>query len=181
MSKSFYIKLTFAVYKVTQLFPKGESLAEEIRQKADETLIGLIRNDYKAYFEGVKSLNGLFDLAEKKGWIDQRNFQVLRREYAKVAKEKPAPVEQPVAVGDNSLLGSKNRRRQEAILDALKATGKIKLKDLARAFPNVTRRTLIRDLSLFCRSGLVERVGTGRSISYNIKNVTFFREMSQLA
>ena len=195
-SKEFYIRLTLGVYKVSQLFPGKEPLKADIRELADEILANLLCNNYQGYSENIKLIQNLFDLAESRGLADPRNFSVLRREYArigdfcaekveKVGKTVPAriatPARQPngshgggqsVAGGENSFHNGKTKNRQEVILGILKSNGKVKMSDLIKSFPDINRRTILRDLGVFCQSGMVERNGGGRGACYTIKNAT---------
>ena len=112
MSADFYIRLTLAVYKVTELFPKDEPLRQNIRDLANEILIGLINE-----------------------------------------QEKP--------------ITTQNRKQE--ILRVLQEKKKIQLRELIQTFPQVNRRTLMRDLEELYRAGTVIRVGNGRGSCYNIK------------
>ncbi len=168
-SKEFYIRLTLGVYKVSQLFPDKEPLKTDFRELADEILVSLLCNDFKGCSENMKLIQKLFELAESRGIADPRNFLVLRREYAKVS-----------GLIENMGAG-KNEKRKKVILSILKKNSKVKISDLAKSFPDINRRTLLRDLGLFCQAGLIERSGGGRSACYTIRNATLYKEMSQLA
>ncbi len=171
-SKEFYIRLTLGVYKVSQLFPAKEPLRTDIRELADEILISLLRDKYQGCTENIKLIQNLFNLAENRGLADPRNFSVLRREYNKVSgliEDTGVDTGKPV---ENSSHNGKNKNRQEVILGILKNNGKVKMSDLAKSFPEINRRTILRDLGVFCQSGVVERNGSGRGACYTIKNAT---------
>jgi len=159
MSKEFYLRLTLGVYKVSQLFSEKEPLRTDLRELADEILVSLLCDNQKGLSENIKLIQKLFDLAESRGLADPRNFLVLSREYAKIA-EKPV---------DNSL---PSKKRQKEILGILKTKGRTKIGDLIKTFPDVNRRTLLRDMDNFYHIGLVERNGNGRGVCYSIKNAT---------
>ena len=169
MSKDSYIRLTFAVYKVTKLFPKEEQLKHDIRNLANEILVNLINDNYESCSKSIRVLNTLFDLAEKKSLVDPRNFSVLRREYSKIEgfiKDKG------VFSGKTVEKSFPNKDRHADILNIMKQNGKTKIGDLAKNFPNLNRRTLLRDLDGFCQIGLVEKNGNGRGVYYIMKNTT---------
>ena len=171
-SKEFYIRLTLGVYKVSQLFPEKEPLRADLRELADEILASLLCNDHQGLSENIKLIKNLFDLAESRGLADPRNFSVLRREYAKVSgliEGMGASTEETV---ENSSRNGKNKNRQEVILSILKNNSKVKMSDLAKSFPDINRRAILRDLGVFCQSGVVERSGGGRGACYTIKNAT---------
>jgi len=162
MSKEHCIRLTLGVYKVSQLFPEKEPLKTNIRKLADEILVSLLTGQSENRSRTIEEMNKLLDLAESRGLADPRNFLVLRREYAKIAGKTV----------DNSPDSNKNKNRQEAILSILKTNGRIQLRDLAKSFPNINRRTIQRDLGVFCQAGVVERNGSGRGACYIVKNAT---------
>ena len=171
-SKEFYIRLTLGVYKVSQLFPGKEPLKADIRELADEILANLLCNNYQGYSENIKLIQNLFNLAESRGLADPRNFLVLRREYNKVSGLiEDAGVSAGKTV-ENSFHNGKTKNRQEVILGILKSNGKVKMSDLIKSFPDINRRTILRDLGVFCQSGMVERNGGGRGACYTIKNAT---------
>ncbi len=65
-----------------------------------------------------------------------------------------------------------NKDRHGEILNIMKQNGKTKIGDLTKNFPNLNRRTLLRDLDNFCQIGLVEKNGNGRGVYYIMKNTT---------
>ena len=178
-NNEFYIGLTLGVYRVSQLFPKKKSLKTDLRELADEILVSLLCDNQKGCSENIKLIQKLFDLAESRGLADPRNFLVLRREYAKVSgliEDMGVDAGKPV---ENSSSDKKNRKRQGVILTILKDNGKVKMSDLAKSFPGLNRRTLLRDMGVFCQTGVIKRNGNGRGACYTIKNATLYKEMSQ--
>lgn len=195
MDKDFYKKLTLAVYRVTELLPEEEPLKRQIRELANKVLANFILTNPSAnnlnikrdLFRNIKILDSYFELAEAQNWIDSRNFLVLRREYNKMQKllENRLALTEPTAPqGTNTgkpvekffsksvLHRNSTQKRQERIFEAIKANGKIKVGDLIKIFPEVNRRTLIRDLEGFSRTGFIERNGSGRGTCYITKNMT---------
>lgn len=172
MSKEFYIRLTLGVYKVSQLFPEREPLRTDLRELADEILISLLCDNHQGRSENIKLIQKLFDLAEGRGLADPRNFSVLRREYNRVSgliEDMGVDTGKPV---ENSSHNGKGKKRQEVILGILKNNSNVKIGDLAKSFPDINRRTILRDLDVFCQSGVVKRNGSGRGACYTIKNAT---------
>ncbi len=169
MSENFYIELTLAVYKVTGLFPDKEPLKYDIRQSANEILVNLITHDVQNISQNIKALQDLFSLAGAKNLADSRNFVVLRREYGKISKFMQ---DRGVSSGKTVEKSFFPKNRKEEILQMFKQNGKVKIGDLARTFPGLNRRTLLRDLDGFCQLGLVEKNGNGRGACYTIRNAT---------
>lgn len=90
MNKGYYLKLTQALYRVTDIFPEGEFLKFQIRQKANEILTGLIllgRTDKKEILNNIEVLESYFEIARFQNWVNPFNFLVLEQEYTKIKKE----------------------------------------------------------------------------------------------
>lgn len=58
--------------------------------------------------------------------------------------------------------------RQSAIIDKIRQSGKIALKDLLAEFPEVSERTIRYDLQKLCLSGNLERIGNGGPATYYV-------------
>ena len=102
MKKSYFIKLTVVLYRITELFPKGESLRFSLRKKANDILadatlvfgnnsVVLVKAEKKRLLsrviKNIDIVQAFFELASSQEWIKQENFLVLKREYERVAKE----------------------------------------------------------------------------------------------
>ena len=102
MEKSSIIKLTLALYQVSELFPEEEPLKAFSREKANEILVGTLlvflnnplildRRQKKRLaqelFQNIEILQGYFEIAKHQNWVDKRNFYVLEREYGAIKEE----------------------------------------------------------------------------------------------
>ena len=151
----YLIKLTSAVYRVTELFLEKE-LKFKVRESANRVLADLICSQNSGSDYPVKELLELFKKAEAKKWIDSRNFLVLQREYGKIQK-----------LFSKSLKKIKfNNSRQREIYNILKEKKNIQLRELMPSFSQVSRRTLVRDLEELCRAGVVKKNGEGAGTNY---------------
>ena len=164
MSNDFYIKLTLAVYRVTELFPEKEPLKRDIRDLANEILTNLINHQFENGSRNIKTLKDLFDLAENQNWVDSRNFFVLHREYDKI--------ERLINTGETVEKPRTTQKRKQRILETLEGNSKIKVGDLIKIFPDTNRRTILRDLENFSQAGLVVKSGNGRGACYKLRNAT---------
>ena len=164
MSNDFYIKLTLAVYRVTELFPEKEPLKRDIRDLANEILVNLISNNSENGSRNLKTLKDLFDLAKAQNWVDSRNFFVLHREYDKI--------ERLINTGETVEKPRTTQKRKQRILETLERNSKIKVGDLIKIFPDTNRRTILRDLENFSQAGLVVKSGNGRGACYKLRNAT---------
>lgn len=191
MDKDYLIKLTLAVYRVTELFPSREPLKVSIREKANRILadsvlifsknpVNLAKEQKNKLSEqilgNIEILQGYFEVAQAQEWLREPNFLVLKGEYAKMGQEiskKPQkkhnkPIEQSTETAENSspLLGKERCRR---ILEVLKQREKAQIWEFKKIFPQVTKRTLRRDFGFLLTRGLVERVGDGKWTFYKLK------------
>ena len=164
MSNDFYIKLTLAVYRVTELFPKQAALKRDIRNLANEILVNLINNNSENSSRNIEKIKNLFGLAEAQNWIYPRNFLVLEREYDKI--------EQGINTGKTVEKPRTTQKRKQRILETLEGNSKIKVGDLIKIFPDINRRTILRDLENFSQAGLVVKSGNGRGACYKLRNAT---------
>ena len=88
MDRDYLIKITLAVYKVTDIFPKEEPLKFLIREKANQILADLVSKEkIEKIRKNIEIINTYFEIAEKQNWVDELNFLVLKREYAKIKEE----------------------------------------------------------------------------------------------
>lgn len=158
-----YLTLTLAVYRVTDLLPvEDELLRQQIRTSANKVLADLVWPNpllrIEALNEGIRALDDFLEQAQKKNLIDRRNFSVLRREYAKI---REAAADAPHY--------SNNENRKEKIKEIIKNKNKVQVGELLQAFPQLSRRTLIRDLEALHKNGDIIRAGNGRGANYSIK------------
>ena len=129
------------------------------------------------------------DRAKEEGWVNPENFSLLEDEYGKirdffeifediqsstrVEREKqksvrPGPVrleEERPETGNRSVL----TERQKRIIEFLKTKENAQVWQLQRVLPEVTKRTLRRDLDELLEKNLVERKGEWNSVSYELK------------
>ena len=180
--KEQYLKLTMAVYRVTGLLEEGDYLREEIRETANKILADLIWSSsdsrIKEICDGIRMIDVLFGQAEKKGTIDIRNFSVLRREYNKIDQEYRNMVRlanQPEEFDFQTILASSstepiNIERKEKLLNIIKNQKRIQVGELMPNFPNISRRTILRDLDELHKEGSILRTGEGRGANYIIKS-----------
>jgi DeoR-like helix-turn-helix domain len=59
--------------------------------------------------------------------------------------------------------------RQDQILEKIRQSGNVKIGDLQESFPSISERTLRYDLEYLIERGLLERIGSGKATSYQLK------------
>ena len=147
----------------------------------------------------VVVLGVYFDIAEKQNWVKPENFLVLRAEYGAIEREtkrlrqeagnncspvrpvedggrvavRPAAdkpeLKRPKPMANNLATLEGLKSRQQKILQLLKEQGKAQVQDLNRVLPQVTKRTLRRDMDFLLRRGLVTRLGDKIKTEYKLK------------
>ncbi|MCD6528055.1 DeoR family transcriptional regulator [bacterium] len=180
MNKDYFIRLTFAVYRVTQLFPENEPLKFQIRESANEILTNLIlistRNPLTLNFQEreilasrilleIDSLKHYFDQSQKNNWLKPINFLILKKEYDKI-KKLLLRYNQEKEKERKTIIGISPRKKK--ILEILKRKEKLQVSELQKFFPDVTKRTLRRDLEDLLRRKLIKRIGEWNNIFYKI-------------
>ena len=193
MDKEYFFNLTSGVYKVTELFPKGEPLKFKIREKALEILENLILISSnpginqsrelvkKKIFSRVEIITSYFDLAQTQDWVDTKNFLVLKREYGKIKRYLEAEFgetgfHQPEKACGRTETGSqidnknlkKLNSRQKKIIEVLKKKEKAQAGEILNFFEGVTKRTLRRELGRLTNEGAIKRVGRCNQIFYKL-------------
>ncbi|OGY23959.1 MAG: hypothetical protein A2172_02785 [Candidatus Woykebacteria bacterium RBG_13_40_15] len=170
MKQDFLFKLTNGVYRVTNLFPKEEPLKFKIREMALEIFTDFISASPNP---GVKTLEevtpqicssidiitGLFDLSEACGWVNSKNFSVLREGYDKVKQY----LQNHNLTENQPLLGS----RKEKIREFLNSNGGAPTREILEFLGGgMSKRTLRRELGELVRDGAIERMGRCNQIYY---------------
>lgn len=179
------IKLTIALYKVSDFFPEKEPLKMLIRKKADEVLAGLIfleKSDSlrEQVASDIEVIKAFFELAKEQNWVDKKNFEILEKAYNGVleaiklkpieSKEKEirfAQKEKKVERLENDL--DVGKKRCSGIIEVLKQRKEIQVQDLKDVFPDVSKRTLRRDFEYLLAKGIVERKGDNNNTFYKLR------------
>ncbi len=190
MDRDFLFKLTNGIYRVTELFPKEEPLRFKIREKAldifEDFILASPNPGVKTLKEvaprignNINIMMGFFDLAEAQGWVDDRNFLVLEKEYGKVKQYLQAPQApkngsptvsggSPTVSGERFSENSGNLTpRQGKIVDFLNGNGGAPTREILQYLGGgMTKRTLRRELGTLVQSGAIERAGSSNQIYY---------------
>ena len=195
MDEKDIIELTGRVYKQTLLFPKKEPLRYKIRETADNILSSVIewqvghkQNPGKLLnanisekrdiiFEVEKNLElikSYFKLAKWQNWISYFDILKLEEEYKdlegyfkKQVLELSFVKEKPVAP-KKEITEDLMDERKNKIISILKEKGKIQVKDIKDAMPNVSKRTIRRDFDVLLEKKLVKRLGENNNTFYEL-------------
>ena len=171
MDKDYLIKLTLAVYKVTDIFPKQEPLKFLIREKANQILSDtILKEKIEKIRKDTEIINSYLEIAEKQDWVDELNFLVLKREYAKIkeglkGKKVISNPKDPKPANPYGILSERCRK----ILEILRQKEKAQVWEFKKIFPEVTKRTLRRDFEFLLKQELIDRAGENNNIYYKIR------------
>ena len=191
-----FLKLTNSVYKVLEFFPESDPLKNRAKDKAlsimehlvlfDETSGWLSFHKEKTkvqILEDIEVLLGYFWIAKTQGWLNSVNCLIIANEYEKIIKEigpviesvKKEPKVTPDLVLKNEGVIKRDApflnitNRQKTILDYLGKNEKAQVMDLQKVLPDITKRTIRRDLDELLLAGKIVRVGDFNQVSYQIK------------
>lgn len=159
---------------------------EAARQEKKHNLIDQLRRQ-------IDILLAAFQEAKQRAWVKAENFSLLESEYAKIRDlfALMANVNGNGPSGENQdkqgqtwHASQKNEegeevagyratggltRRQRKIVEFLQVKQKAQVWELQKVLPEVTKRTLRRDLDELLQKNLVERKGEWNAVSYELK------------
>lgn len=142
--------------------------------------------DQQQIIEDIDTLLGYFEIAKNQEWISSINYLIISEEYKKIRDEilqvkavkkttTINSVKKPVDVGQN-ITGNvfknespqKFSARQKKIVNFLRENEKAQVMDLQAVLPNITKRTIRRDLDQLLATGEVVRMGEFNQVFYKI-------------
>ena len=169
MDREFFLKLACATYKVADVLPENEETRSNIKDTATNIVAHLFlpekERDGLYIVKEVQQLQEYFNTAKSKQWINPENFLILEKEYEKIIGlfEHHQQISAPVRA-DSSLSD-----RQKRIIEILQSKEKTQVWELQKVLPEVTKRTLRRDLDYLLQLNLVERQGEWNEVFYRLK------------
>lgn len=148
--------------------------------------------------EDIDIFLGYLWIAKAQGWVSASNYLIIHNEYKKIKREiqpyqeftKKIPFDRPLIaeraqpVHTNAILESvldkKKEKsdtapdsfllgRQKKIVEFLKENEKAQVMDLQQVLPNVTKRTIRRDLDQLLETGKIVRLGNFNQVFYQIR------------
>lgn len=159
------LKLTNAVYKILEFFPESEPLKNRAKDRALAILENLNSED-------IDVLIGYLWLAKNQGWLSGSNFLIISNEYEKIKgglKQKTQTSRPNQVTNPKPIKGKKMNDRQKKIVEFIEKNGKAQVMDIQTVLPNVTKRTIRRDLDQLLVQGKIERMGEFNQVFYRIK------------
>jgi len=197
MENDKFLKLTNTVYKVLEFFPEADPLKNRAKDKALAIMSRLSGIPPKAgeqsICEDIDMLLGYLWIAKSQGWLNSVNCLIITNEYEKIKKDigpvikieltqklpgildkSPAVAgqfDEPAIISPMASLGGEQElsERQGKILEFLSKNKKAQVMDLQTILPNVTKRTIRRDLDELLESAKIVRLGDFNEVFYKIK------------
>ncbi|MBU3934559.1 DeoR family transcriptional regulator [Patescibacteria group bacterium] len=137
----------------------------------------------------IEVLESYLSLGKERGWVDNMNLMILLKEYdqikkeiepiAKLAQIEPEPNRKTIKKEPELTVNSNGNNlgkiilseRQNKILEILKNQEKVQVADLKKVLPEVTKRTLRRDLDALLKIGKVKRTGEWNQVFYQLSEI----------
>ena len=189
-----FLKLTNTVYKLLEFFPDSDPLKIIAKDKALSILeqMSLI-NETSGWasfqkekiksqvLEDIDTLLGYLWIGKSQGWLNSFNCLIVSNEYEKMKGEvrpvmapiieltKKLPgIEEPIKEGDSVSFDITGRKAK--ILEYLKYHEKAQVMDLMTVLPDITKRTIRRDLDELLKLNKIVRSWEFNQVFYKINN-----------
>ncbi len=192
-----FIRLTNAVYKILEFFPEADPLKHRAKDKALVIMERLVliteasgwtsfqNEKIKAELsEDIEIILGYLWIAKTQGWLNSANYLIVANEYEKIKSDlkpiiieatqklpliqEPAePVVKEIELRQRPPL-DKLPARQSKIIEFLGKNGKAQVMDLQTVLPDITKRTIRRDLDELLESGRIIRLGDFNQVFYKL-------------
>jgi DNA-binding transcriptional ArsR family regulator len=173
------VRLTLALYRVTDFFPQEEPLRQQLREKSTEILESVIEDQF--FPAKIYSLLSFLEVAGSLNFVRPLNIVVLQREYETLLKLIPAKkvsetkahsviAERKKEKTDDSpeTAGQDFNERQVTILEFLSERESAKISDLTEFFHEVSSKTIQRDLQDLVNKGILKKEGERRWTVYSV-------------
>lgn len=189
MNRDYLIELTFAVFRTTECWEESNFLKSQIRSLCNEILTDFVLISYQdssartknRFLRNIQDLEEVLFQARNQRLIDRRKFLLFQREYRKIGEilgidepqkpeirvQKPKKAVKPEK--ENPVKENKQlNERQTKILEILKDKTGAQVWELKQVFPNISKRTLRRDLDDLLKDRLIKRRGEWNQVFYEL-------------
>lgn len=173
------LRLTLAVYRLTDKFPGREILKSKIRGVALGMLEKLTLGDKNGIIANIQVLQKYFLIARRQQWVNTVNYDILDEAYRKLVSSflLSVPAKPPRTISGLPTVESRKKKnlvslneRQQKIVKIIDNSEEgATLGQMKRALGDIPRRTLIYDINKSIEAGILKRKGQGRGIFYVLK------------
>ncbi len=170
-----FVKLTSAVYRILDYFPEGDPLKYKTKEKVLVLMENLIskKQEKNKIVEDIDILLGCLQIGKDQGWLNSLNSLIVINEYQKIKNGFLSVVNtEGVQKRDAPSFVLNFPKRQKIILDFLSKNEKAQVVDLQKVLPEVTKRTIRRDLDELLAGKRISRSGEFNQIFYKILDRT---------
>ena len=191
-----FLKLTNTVYKVLEFFPESDPLKNRAKDRALSVMEGLVlltevdgwisfqkEKTRVQVLEDIDVLLGYLWIAKSQGWLNSVNCLIISNEYEKVKREigpareltqklpglnEQEPKQDLLEDEEVESTPHEITERQRKILEFLSQNEKAQVSDLKTILPDITKRTIRRDLDELLGGGKVVRMGDFNQVLYKL-------------
>jgi len=179
-----FIKTINAAYVLAEYFPEADPLTIKTKEKVLDISESFIMGaDLDKIKKDVDVLLNYLVMAKKLGWISVINYLIISKGLENIkpvgaaapqtsveveVKAELKPLPQPVSDKLPSKQKSNLTARQQKIVEFLKQKERAQVADLRQVLPNVTKRTIRRDLDELLTAGKIVRMGQFNQVFYQI-------------
>jgi DNA-binding transcriptional ArsR family regulator len=133
--------------------------------------------------EDIDILLGYLWIGKSQGWMNSINYLIIANEFEKIKKNiKPIiePIQKPVEISEPTVIPiiiKENTQnpplfkitvRQGKIIEFLSKNKKAQVMDLQTVLPDITKRTIRRDLDELLEAGKIARFGEFNQVFYKL-------------
>lgn len=185
--------MSLAIYRVTDAFPQGEALSEQLRRLANEIVGDLTGGDFGCAQKKIAIILNYFKIARPQNWVKEINWLILKNEYqflsqslvleekiqeAGILDRKSQEEAKKPSIMSHNIRKTEKRvqepilkdfdisSRQEKILAEINKRNKAKISELVPLFKTVSARTLRNDISFLLEKKLIVKEGFNKSATY---------------
>lgn len=178
MDRDFFIKLSFGTHKVADLLGGEKELKENVNSLLADLLIfceenpitlDQKRNILPRTLRKIDALQNYFMKVKGVGNVDPKNFLILEKEYSRIPSILIQYLESHKTQEVSSVPSSSLSVRQKKIIELIRNKEKTQVWELQKVLPEVTKRTLRRDLDELIKLQLVQRQGQWNAVFYRMK------------
>jgi len=160
------VELCLAVYRVTDKFPESEFLRCKLRGLSVAVIESVV---YKISYpkKELRVLFLCFDVADKQGWVDSRNYEILKSEYERLYEEITRVSDRGEKLRNDGLVTPRLTEKQKTIVEFLKSQSNgATISVIAKAVKKSVR-TVIRELKILQDNNFVGKEGKTRDSKFH--------------
>lgn len=196
-----FLKTINTTYKLLDFFPEGDPLKNRAKERALLIMEKLTLDAVSSgLMDDILVLESYLELGKYQGWIDTVNFLIIKKEYqlieASLQKQitnYKSQIPNKFRIQNSKVQNFKNDEisdtqlrhkeiapknaenysvRQGKILRILAQKENAQVQDIIKEMPDITKRTIRRDLDDLLKKGRITRIGEFNQIFYQNTNRT---------